>query len=113
MKVELNGTPEEVKSFFSTVNISKVMENYVLEEDDSFQTAEEAVKNQVAHYSTSKSKVMLVKDMEKFHIMATLKNYFRDMKLGELYDNIEFKSMILNLADYIGTDIEEEEMEKG
>ena len=118
MKIEFDGTKEEIEAFFDAMSTNKIVtpatHDYLIsatikEESPSL---ENSVKNETKHYSSTKNTTVYVKDMEKFHIMAILKNRFRDGKLGELYDDVEFKSMILNLADYIGTDLEEKEMEK-
>lgn len=92
---------------------SEIAETFSLDDEDEEKKCGclEEIRNGATHFSNTKNEWMYVKDMEKYHLMASLKNGFRDKPLGQLYESDEFKSMILNLADYISSDVEEEEEE--
>lgn len=65
------------------------------------------------HYSTTKQQFVKISEMNGIYIMNVLRTKLNEIPAKKLFDNLEFQSLILNLAEAVKTSIEATDEEAG
>ena len=59
------------------------------------------IKNKVVHFSTTKSQFLRITDMHPVYAVNVLVQRVKDLGARDVLDDMEFQSLILNLADTV------------
>lgn len=97
MKVEINGTPEEVRKFLGKKDVS--VEEVSMESIQKNFTVNRLL--DFERWSESKQDWVIVESMETSHMINALRKLMNSKKSSSLLESEEFKSLVLNLSDRI------------